>query len=161
MPFSPQGNDTMAITVTAPDRMNAAFADAFNSRSIANLLQLYEPDAVLRTDANGADLSGLAAIGAALAQLLQAPGQMTSRNHFCIVHGDLALLRADWVLATDDGAIVAHAQHGGGILKFYVFGEAVDQAEFAQFVQLHGNVFKWLIYRKNMLIIRFADVFLQ
>ncbi len=97
----------MAITVTAPDRMNAAFADAFNSRSIANLLQLYEPDAVLRTDANGADLSGLAAIGAALAQLLQVPGQMTSRNHFCIVHGDLALLRADWALATDDGAIVA------------------------------------------------------
>ena len=97
----------MAFAVTSPDRMNAAFADAFNSRSIAHLLQLYEPDAVLRTDGDGTDLTGLAAIENALAQLLQVPGRMISRNHFCIVHGDLALLRADWELAADDGAIVA------------------------------------------------------
>ena len=96
----------MAFAVTSPDRMNAAFADAFNSRSIANLLQLYEPDAVLCTDGDSADVTGLAAIENALTQLLQAPGRMTSRNRFCIVHGDLALLRADWAL-TDDGAIVA------------------------------------------------------
>lgn len=97
----------MAFTVTSPVCMNAAFADAFNSRSIANLLQLYEPDAVLRTDGDGADLTGLAAIENALTQLLQTPGRMTSRNQFCIVHGDLALLRADWELTADDGAIVA------------------------------------------------------
>lgn len=97
----------MAFAVTSPNRMNAAFADAFNSRSIANLLQLYEPDAVLRTDGEGVDLTGLRTIENALGQLLQVPGRMTSRNHFCIVHSDLALLRADWELVADDGAIVA------------------------------------------------------
>ena len=97
----------MAFAVTSPEHMNAAFADAFNSRSIANLLQLYDPDAVLRTDGDRTDLTGLAAIENALAQLLQVPGRMISRNHFCIVHGDLALLRADWALTADDGATVA------------------------------------------------------
>ena len=77
MPVSMKGNDTMAFAVTSPDRMNAAFADAFNSRSIANLLQLYEPDAVLCTDGDSADVTGLAAIENALTQLLQAPGRMT------------------------------------------------------------------------------------
>ena len=97
----------MAFTVTSPDRMNTAFADAFNSRSIANLLQLYEVDAVLRTSAETSDLVGLAAIETALTHLLQAPGRMDSRNRFCIVHDDIALLRADWALVADDGAIVA------------------------------------------------------
>ena len=96
----------MTFAVTAPERMNAAFAQAFNSREIDNLLGLYEPDAVLRTDGSGNDLKGLAAISQALAQLLQAPGTMASRNHFCIVHGDLALLRADWELVADDGTRV-------------------------------------------------------
>lgn len=97
----------MEITVTSPDRMNAAFADAFNSRSIDGLLQLYEPDAMLRTGGDDTNLAGLAAIGNALEQLLQIPGRMTSRNHFCIVQGDLALLRADWDLTSEDGSVAA------------------------------------------------------
>ena len=97
----------MGITVASPDRMNAAFADAFNSRSIDGLLQLYEPDAVLRTNGDDMNLAGLAAIGNALGRLLQVPGRMTSRNHFCIVHGNLALLRADWDLVAEDGSVVA------------------------------------------------------
>ncbi|MCV9910401.1 hypothetical protein OIV19_22725 [Brucella sp. HL-2] len=32
---------------------------------------------------------------------------MTSRNNFCVIHGDLALLRADWELRAADGIIVA------------------------------------------------------
>jgi ketosteroid isomerase-like protein len=32
---------------------------------------------------------------------------MKSTNNFCVVHGDLALLRADWELVGDDGRIVA------------------------------------------------------
>lgn len=97
----------MVFAITSPAHMNAAFADAFNSRSIANLLQLYQPDAVLRTDGDCPDLAGFAAIEKALTQLLQAPGRMTSHNHFCIVHGDLALLRADWELVADDGTHIA------------------------------------------------------
>ena len=96
----------MAFAITLPEHMNAAFAEAFNSRSIENLLQLYEPDAVLRTDGDSVDLTGLASIEKAPMQLLQVPGRMTSRNHFCIAHGDLALLRADWNVVDNDGTIV-------------------------------------------------------
>ena len=102
-----EGNDSMEITVTAPDRMNATFADAFNSRSIDGLLQLYEPDAALRTNGDDTNLVGLAAIRDALEQLLQVPGRMTSRNHFCIVQGNLALLRADWDLVSEEGSVLA------------------------------------------------------
>ena len=95
------------MTVTEPAQMNAAFARAFNSRNIENLLALYEPGAVLRVDGNEKSLTGLAAMAGELQHLLQAPGTMTSRNNFCIIHGDLALLRADWDLVADDGSVVA------------------------------------------------------
>jgi uncharacterized protein (TIGR02246 family) len=87
--------------------MNAAFAEAFNSRDITHLLRLYEPEAVLCATKSGAVQVGIDAIEKALRQLLQMPGRMVSHNHFCLIHDNLALLRADWRLAADDGAIVA------------------------------------------------------
>lgn len=94
------------MKVTDPRDMNAAFARAFNSRNIDNLLALYAPDATLAVDESGRTATGLDAIATELKQLLQAPGTMTSRNNFCIVHGDLALLRADWELVDRDGTVV-------------------------------------------------------
>lgn len=94
------------MIVREPSRMNQAFAEAFNSRCVQNLLALYEPDAVLRVDGSGRELIGLSAIEQELARLLQAPGRMTSRNNFYLVQGDLALLRADWDLVTEDGVVV-------------------------------------------------------
>ncbi|ANW06117.1 hypothetical protein LMTR13_34895 [Bradyrhizobium icense] len=87
--------------------MNEAFAQAFNSRNIDNLLALYEMDAVLRVDGSERSLIGQDAIAGELRRLLQAPGTMTSSNNFCIQHGDVALLRADWELRAQDGSIVA------------------------------------------------------
>jgi ketosteroid isomerase-like protein len=87
--------------------MNEAFARAFNSRKLENLLALYEPDAVLLVDGSGAQSRGVEAIGAELSKLLQAPGTMVSRNNFCVVHGDLALLRADFHLSRDGSVIVS------------------------------------------------------
>lgn len=86
--------------------MNEAFARAFNSRKLENLLALYEPDAQLLVDGSGEARIGLEAIGRELAQLLQAPGTMVSRNNFCVVHGDIALLRADFTLR-DGEALIA------------------------------------------------------
>lgn len=97
----------MTISITEPERMNEAFARAFNTREIDNLLGLYEPEAVLLTDDTGASCLGHPAIASELAKLLKAPGVMTSRNNFCVVHGDFALLRADWTLAAEDGSVVA------------------------------------------------------
>lgn len=84
--------------VHAPREMNDCFARAFNSRRIENLLALYEKDAVLLVDASGDARAGHDAIGRELEKLLQAPGIMVSRNNFCVVQGDLALLRADFAL---------------------------------------------------------------
>ncbi len=97
----------MAFTVTSAQQMNATFAAAFNSRRVVNLLSLYEPAAILRTVGTTTDLTGLDAIEQALTRLLQMPGRMSSHNHFCIVNGDLALLRADWQLSADDGTTIA------------------------------------------------------
>lgn len=84
--------------VTEPQLMNETFARAFNSRAIENLLSLYEPEATLLVDGSGRRFTGLDAIATELGRLLQAPGTMTSRNHFCVRHGDIALLRADFAL---------------------------------------------------------------
>jgi uncharacterized protein (TIGR02246 family) len=95
------------MRVTRLEAMNEIFAQAFNSHNIENLLGLYEADAVLHVDGSGQGLAGIAAIAGALRQFLQVPGTMTSRNNFCVVRGDIALLRADWRITGADGAIVA------------------------------------------------------
>ncbi|MES2939691.1 MAG: nuclear transport factor 2 family protein [Pseudomonadota bacterium] len=94
-------------TVTRPQDMTPAFAEAFNSRDLERLLALYEDDAVLCADTSGAEHRGRDAIARALAPLLQLPGTMESRNNFCIVHGALALLRADYVVRNAGGACIA------------------------------------------------------
>jgi ketosteroid isomerase-like protein len=86
--------------------MNEAFARAFNSRDLANLLALYEEDAALRVDDTGATHRGKEAIARELARLLTLPGTMVSLNRFCIQQGDLALLRADHAIRGADGAIL-------------------------------------------------------
>ncbi len=101
----------MTFDVHSPEQMNTAFAEAFNHRDSERLLRLYEPGARLRATAEGPDQVGLAAVeetlAGLLAGLLALPGRMTSRNRFCLVHDDLALLRADWILVSDDGETLA------------------------------------------------------
>lgn len=92
-------------TVVMPHQMNQAFADAFNSGDLNNLMALYEEDAILRIDADNT-FTGKDAIAIELGKLLQIPGRMTSLNNFCIEHGDIALLRADFSLAGPDGATI-------------------------------------------------------
>lgn len=93
--------------VTSPADMNAAFAQAFNSREITRLLSLYELDAALQVDDSAGVLRGHTKIRMALEGLLLVPGRMTSQNSFCIEYGDIALLRADWVIEDAAGAAVA------------------------------------------------------
>jgi ketosteroid isomerase-like protein len=95
------------MRVTDPRDMNETFARAFNSRSIDELLGLYEPDAALRVDATDKTSSGKEQIATQLSNLLQSPGTMVSRNSFCIERGDIALLRADWALLGDDDVVIA------------------------------------------------------
>lgn len=93
--------------VTEPQLMNETFARAFNSRRIENLLSLYELGATLLVDGSGRSFTGLDAITEELTRLLTAPGTMISRNNFCVCHGDIALLRADFALRDGERTIVA------------------------------------------------------
>lgn len=90
--------------VMKPGEMNETFAAAVNSRNIENLLALYEPGAVLMTDGLDSKCTGKDEIAAALRKLLDIPGRMVSKNNFCIEHGDLALLRADYGFVQEDGS---------------------------------------------------------
>lgn len=93
--------------VRTPSMMNETFAKAFNSRKLENILSLYEPEAMLRVDGTGVTFIGHTEIGNELSRLLEAPGTMVSKNNFCIVHGDVALLRADFVLRDDEDIIAS------------------------------------------------------
>lgn len=81
------------MKVYKPGDMNSAFAEAFNSGSIEELLSLYEPTAVL-VPRPGRVVEGIEAIRASLLELLALKGTMRSENQYALVHGDVALLRA-------------------------------------------------------------------
>ena len=81
------------MKVYNPADMNAAFAEAFNSGDIENLVSLYEPGAVL-VPRPGLVAEGAEEIRAALQELLALKGVMRSENQYALVHGDIALLRA-------------------------------------------------------------------
>lgn len=88
----------MAVKVTDPQRMNAAFAAAFNAGDIEDLMALYEPNAVLAPQP-GQRAVGLAAIREALLGFLSLKGKMQSENIYCMRAGDIALLQASWTLS--------------------------------------------------------------
>lgn len=81
------------MKVYNPEEMNSAFAEAFNSGDVEELLSLYEPTAVL-VPRPGQVVEGAEAIRAALQELLALKGTMRSENQYALVHGDIALLRA-------------------------------------------------------------------
>lgn len=96
----------MSRKVYRPAEMNGAFAAARNAGSLDELLSLYEDGAQLLVDASGTALSCKAAIATELQKLIELPGTMVSNNTFCVEHGDLALLRADFTLTDKKGTIV-------------------------------------------------------
>ncbi|MBB3130566.1 ketosteroid isomerase-like protein [Paenibacillus rhizosphaerae] len=88
--------------VMRPEDMNEAFAEAFNSGDIHALLSLYEPNSILMNPAGRLD-QGIERIRGTLDDLLQLQGRMKSRNIYCIPFENIALLRAHFILHTQDG----------------------------------------------------------
>ncbi|RIX49357.1 SgcJ/EcaC family oxidoreductase [Paenibacillus nanensis] len=85
--------------VMNPEKMNAAFAEAYNSGDIGKLLALYEPDGIL-VNPNGGHDNGIVQIRKTLEDLLQLQGSMISKNIYYIPFENIALLRAHYVLHT-------------------------------------------------------------
>ncbi|PLP56917.1 hypothetical protein CYK37_24055 [Mesorhizobium loti] len=86
--------------------MNGVFAATRNAGNLGELLSLYENGAQLLVDASGVSLSGKAAIATELQKLIELPGTLVSNNTFCVEHGDLALLRADFTLTDEKGVVL-------------------------------------------------------
>ncbi|MCX8568894.1 nuclear transport factor 2 family protein [Aminobacter sp. MET-1] len=93
----------MSLKVYRPADMNETFAAIRNSGAVEALLALYEDDARLLVDPGGAGFAGKAAIAEELERLVRMPGTMRSQNTFCVEHGDLALLRADFAIVDEEG----------------------------------------------------------
>ena len=106
------------MKVYHPAEMNAAFADAFNSGDIDNLMALYEPGAVL-VPKPGEIVEGVAAIRSALEGLLALKGTMRSENQYALVHDDIALLRAKVHLVgtAQDGSPVEINNHTSEVVR--------------------------------------------
>ena len=94
--------DGPAAKASTPAAINAAFAAGYNSRDVAALLALYEPDAVV-TNPDGSTATGTDAIRDHLGHLVQLGGSMTSLNRYAIPNGDLALVGAEWEIVFSDG----------------------------------------------------------
>ena len=90
------------MPVERPELINAAFADGYNARDVDALLALYEPTAAV-VNRDGSLATGLDAVREHLAALVGLGGGMTSTNRYAVVHGDLALVAADWVIDLEDG----------------------------------------------------------
>lgn len=89
--------------VTRPQEMNATFARLVNAGDLDQLLDLYEPNAIVRIDAERT-FHGAAQIAQALRDLIAVPGTITSENVFCIERDEIALLRADYVVDDENGS---------------------------------------------------------
>jgi len=87
--------------VRRPEDMNAAFADAYNSGDIDQLLALYEPNGV-HVHRNGSLEIGIHSFRHTLEELLRLKGTMVSTNVYCIPFENIAMLRARFTLQTTD-----------------------------------------------------------
>lgn len=87
--------------VRMPEEMNPAFAKAFNSGKLDNLLALFEQDAIL-FDHGGRPHQGKGPVRETLEKLLQIKGTMVSTNIHCIPFEDIALIRCHFVIDTTD-----------------------------------------------------------
>lgn len=87
--------------VKNPTDINSAFEKGYNEQNVDWLMSLYEPDATL-VKQNGGLARGLSAIRDELEAFLQLGGSVQSVNQYAIEHDDLALIRADWKVTTQD-----------------------------------------------------------
>lgn len=95
------GTHAAGLRVLTPQDMNQAFADAYNSRDIEQVMGLYTAEAQL-VNADNSVAKGLREIRKAQSELLKIGGKLTATNLSTVIVGDIALLNASWQIATLD-----------------------------------------------------------
>jgi len=93
------GTHAAGLRVLNPQDMNQAFADAYNSRDIEQVMGLYTAEAQL-VNADNSVAKGLREIRKAQSELLKIGGKLTATNLSTVIVGDIALLNASWQIAT-------------------------------------------------------------
>ena len=78
--------------------MNAAFADAYNSGDIDQMLGLYEPSSI-HVHSNGSLEIGIHSFRHTLEELLLLQGKMVSTNLYCIPFENIAIFACPFHLA--------------------------------------------------------------
>lgn len=83
------------MPVTDANTMSHFYVEALNAGNLEALHALYEPDAKYITR-SGKVLEGQAAIRDLLERLVAMKGKMQITNDYCVVNGDIALVRGRW-----------------------------------------------------------------
>lgn len=86
------------MPVTDPNAMSRAFVDAVSAGDLDALLSLYDPN-VKYVTRSGRVVEGQAGMRETLERLIAARGKMQINNRYCIVNGDIAIVRAEWSFA--------------------------------------------------------------
>lgn len=89
------------MKVNNPQDMNEAFTEAFNSGEIAQLMQLYEDDAIL-APTPGQRAVGKQAIREGFGTLMALKAKIFVKNNYCMRSGNIALLQGEWKLSFID-----------------------------------------------------------
>ena len=115
-----------------PQKMHAAFAEAFNAGKIEDLIALYEPDAILVAQP-GQQVVGHFGIREALLVFINLNGRMQIQTLSCLQTGDLALLQASWRLTAKgpDNQPIEFFSHTAEVLRKQPDGSwlyAIDNA---------------------------------
>jgi uncharacterized protein (TIGR02246 family) len=88
--------------VLQPAAINQAFADAYNARDAAAMLDLYADDGVV-VNPDQSVATGHIEVAEHIGHLFAHGGTMSSVNQFSFVNGDTALVGARFELVFDDG----------------------------------------------------------
>lgn len=102
-----ESESTMTTQVFDPARLPFAFEDALNAGDVDAVLELFSPDATMRTLAHEV-LTGAAELRREVERTIEAKAYLTNTARFCLTGDGTALIVVDWALeaTTPDGTRV-------------------------------------------------------
>ena len=107
------------MTLDSPATFANEFDQALNSGDLDRLVQLFDPQACMRTS-DELVVEGIELISRELRKLLSAKAQLENRFRQLLRHGEVALILVDWTLQTDtpDGQRITTRGTATNILKY-------------------------------------------
>jgi uncharacterized protein (TIGR02246 family) len=113
----------MTARILEPARLPFAFEDTLNAGDVDAVLDLFSPDATMRT-LTGEVLTGPAQLRGEIVRTVAATARLTNKARFCLIGDDTALIIVDWTLeaTTPDGARITPAGSTANVARRYADG---------------------------------------